>query len=277
MRCYNCNKSFDYEKYYGICPKCGCYNKKVSAEEEHQQYHDTYDGGYQHTESYTDAGNHRGTPEYVQETAQERAVRKKGGGLLAASILFMLISLIACMILPLIGTNRTPDQTMADDGSLAITEYAVGQSFTLQKVTLKVTEYRQLSASGALADMEPGKKLIAVRVEGISDGEYEDYNRLTEPYLDVNGHFFRPVSSYDFEPYARLYGLMPLLGTSDLMLEAACDGWYVFVAEEDAAAVQICFEDCIFDGWEKEELTGVAAVILELSAVTEGGNTDEAQ
>ena len=36
MRCYNCNKNFDYEKYYGICPKCGCFNRKETMEEQHE-------------------------------------------------------------------------------------------------------------------------------------------------------------------------------------------------------------------------------------------------
>ena len=25
MKCSNCGKNFDYEKYYGICPKCGSF------------------------------------------------------------------------------------------------------------------------------------------------------------------------------------------------------------------------------------------------------------
>lgn len=40
MRCYNCNKKFDYEKYYGICPKCGCFNRQETAEEQHEAVHD---------------------------------------------------------------------------------------------------------------------------------------------------------------------------------------------------------------------------------------------
>ena len=30
MKCLSCGKNFDYEKYYGICPKCGTYNKQAS-------------------------------------------------------------------------------------------------------------------------------------------------------------------------------------------------------------------------------------------------------
>ena len=36
MKCFSCGKNFDYEKYYGICPKCGCYNKKTVESENPQ-------------------------------------------------------------------------------------------------------------------------------------------------------------------------------------------------------------------------------------------------
>ena len=42
MRCFNCRKEFDYEKYYGICPKCGCFNQKESREERHEDLHDRF-------------------------------------------------------------------------------------------------------------------------------------------------------------------------------------------------------------------------------------------
>lgn len=42
-KCFNCGKNFDYEKYYGICPKCGSYNREETPEEEHQKLHEQYD------------------------------------------------------------------------------------------------------------------------------------------------------------------------------------------------------------------------------------------
>lgn len=42
-RCFNCGKNFEYEKYYGICPKCGSYNREETQEEEHQKLHEQYD------------------------------------------------------------------------------------------------------------------------------------------------------------------------------------------------------------------------------------------
>lgn len=50
IKCSSCHKQFDNEKYYGICPKCGAFNKLRLAEEEHMNYHDMYDGGNTHSE-----------------------------------------------------------------------------------------------------------------------------------------------------------------------------------------------------------------------------------
>lgn len=50
VTCSKCKKIYDYEKNNGICPKCARYNKETSAAQDHQEYHDKYDGGYSHTE-----------------------------------------------------------------------------------------------------------------------------------------------------------------------------------------------------------------------------------
>ncbi len=49
ITCSKCKKIYDYDKYNGICPKCARYNKETSSAEDHQEYHNKYDGGYSHT------------------------------------------------------------------------------------------------------------------------------------------------------------------------------------------------------------------------------------
>lgn len=49
VTCEKCKKIYDYEKYNGICPKCARYNRESSSAEDHQEYHNKYDGGYSHT------------------------------------------------------------------------------------------------------------------------------------------------------------------------------------------------------------------------------------
>ena len=48
VTCEKCKKIYDYDKYNGICPKCARYNRENSSAEEHQDYHNEYDGGYSH-------------------------------------------------------------------------------------------------------------------------------------------------------------------------------------------------------------------------------------
>lgn len=81
ITCTKCKKIYDYEKYSGICPKCARYNRDSTAAEEHQEYHDKYDGGYSHTvqdnhHSYhqkydTDKNPHGRQLQGVQETLRE--------------------------------------------------------------------------------------------------------------------------------------------------------------------------------------------------------------
>jgi len=49
VTCEKCKKIYDYETHNGICPKCARYNRETSAATEHQEYHDKYDGGYNHS------------------------------------------------------------------------------------------------------------------------------------------------------------------------------------------------------------------------------------
>lgn len=50
VTCSKCKKIYEYDKYNGICPKCARYNSDKTSAQEHQEYHDKYDGGYNHTE-----------------------------------------------------------------------------------------------------------------------------------------------------------------------------------------------------------------------------------
>ena len=266
MRCFSCRKKFDYEKYYGICPKCGCYNKPETAQEQHQAYHDKYDGGYSHSEDH-------------YNTYTKPRPKTKGNGFLIAGILFLVICVLATIILIINTAAMTPEPeiTVESAAQWEILNYEIGQEFVVQDaMTLKVTEYRTVADWTTLDGLEKGKKLVAVRVEGTSDGEYEDYNRLASPYLVVDGSYYRPLSSYDFEPYARMYDVMPLLGENDLQWETSCDGWFAFLLDESAVIGQLCFEDCVWDEWEKVDVTKLHTVILALDENTEGGNADEA-
>lgn len=43
VNCSKCTKIFNYDKYSGVCPHCGRYNRILTAEDEHQTLHQQYD------------------------------------------------------------------------------------------------------------------------------------------------------------------------------------------------------------------------------------------
>lgn len=81
VNCSKCGKIYEYDKYNGICPKCARYNKETSSAEEHQEFHNKYDGGYSHTaqddhhsfhQRYDDNKNPHGSQlDGVQQTLRE--------------------------------------------------------------------------------------------------------------------------------------------------------------------------------------------------------------
>lgn len=51
VTCISCHKKFDNDKYYGICPKCGAFNKLHLGVDEHERYHQMYDDDKMHIQS----------------------------------------------------------------------------------------------------------------------------------------------------------------------------------------------------------------------------------
>ncbi len=43
VTCISCHKKFDNDKYYGICPKCGAFNKLHFGVDDHASLHQMYD------------------------------------------------------------------------------------------------------------------------------------------------------------------------------------------------------------------------------------------
>ncbi len=83
IKCAKCGKTYDEEKYFGICPKCGRYNREEDAsKKEHQELHNMYDDGYAHTEeddhhrfheAYDNNYHHEPVQEEVSATARPSA------------------------------------------------------------------------------------------------------------------------------------------------------------------------------------------------------------
>ena len=76
MKCLSCGKQFDYEKYYGICPKCGTYNKPATTQTSEEQVtfdsHQTVDANMQ-TQTTQEQTTYGGAQTPYQEEQQPYA------------------------------------------------------------------------------------------------------------------------------------------------------------------------------------------------------------
>ena len=75
VTCISCHKKFDNDKYYGICPKCGAFNRlHLGLDDDHQRFHEMYDNGDVHSEH----GKHGQYHEQYDNTTSHAKVSTSG-------------------------------------------------------------------------------------------------------------------------------------------------------------------------------------------------------
>lgn len=289
MRCFNCHKNFDYDKYYGICPKCGCFNQRETQEERHEDLHDRFGDDSDHREArehdqphsfssypnvsretFGDAQSSGSIPVYEQEKTKRR-----GSGFLAVSIAVLILGLVFLISGSLVHTiGNSPSGT--EDNSLQFLSHEAGEDFVFQQGSLKVAEAKRLADQNSLPGLLEGMTLIAVHVTGQSDGQYEYYNKVAVPYLEIDGTYRRALSAYDFEPYGQLLDAYPVLDEYALMEGDACDGWYGFLAEDDVTDIRIWLDEYDGSDWDGGKLLAAHYVdlVIEETSSDEGGVAD---
>lgn len=235
MRCYNCKKNFDYEKYYGICPKCGCYNKRETQEEQHQKYHDEYDKGYTHGEVLNP----------VEET-EKSAFRKVFGGANG----FLLISFLIALLVFVGGTvaslgyekvQESRVQKRAMEQEAVRMGHEMGEEFSLGSIRLRVEEAKVLATDEEL-DFPKGKQLVALRLSCRGGGEWEDGNILSEMFIFCGDSFYRQIDDFTYEPYGNVYQC-PALDSYALCREEEAEGWVAFLTEKGIEGFTLYVEE----------------------------------
>ncbi len=288
MRCYNCNKNFDYEKYYGICPKCGCFNRRETMEEQHEALHDRFSDS-------SDEECHRDHREYSSHPGEEHwtgsqenshiyqedgyahtayageTAKKKGVGLFVFGVLFFIVSIFMLIGSAVYMAVRPRTTAAVSDTSsepyLESVEHSPGTSFEFQdSMTLEVVECKEVADRSVLPGLKEGTKVIAVHLRGTSDGKYEDYNEIYGMYLSVDPTgYLQCISSYDFEPYAQMLGVYPALDERALKGETSCDGWIGFLVPDWVTAAVFWLDEYDCSDWDGGNLLRTHQIELSIT------------
>lgn len=208
MKCLNCGKRFDYEKYYGICPKCGSFNVK-SAQESKEE-----------------------------DTGQKQGKTKGSFLFFAVSFaIFLAVNIGGPMFTALMveGQERKlKEEIMGTEA--AICEHAIGEPFPFQGMTFAVTDARVLTKEGT-------KKLAAVKLSGKSNGKWSEENQLSEAYICYNDYCYWQIANDEFEKeYGDKYPIH-LFGRYELCESLEAEGWIVFWLDEEEEKFTLCLEE----------------------------------
>lgn len=225
MKCFNCGKSFDYDKYYGICPKCGCYNKRI-VESEHQE-----------------------PANAVRERVRTHDVKIKKNGLSKSSrvlltlVLVLLFLIFGCTPISMMYENMViaKIQKEAVASSVKEAEHAQGEAFEFQNMKLTIGEHVIFTKEQGFPIPED-KILVAVnlssRVEEISYLNEE----VSDAYVIIDQQCFWQLPPYEYDYFQEVFGYMAY-NSNDHYMEEQTEGWIAFLIDKDIRNMTVCLEE----------------------------------
>ncbi|MBQ8184870.1 MAG: hypothetical protein IJ036_03680 [Lachnospiraceae bacterium] len=264
MKCFSCREEFDYENYHGICPRCGCFNKPETAEEQHQQMHDVYDGGYTHSES---AHSFPGSSAPAYQAEQKKGVQGSTVFLCVSIVIFLLVAVGGTAFAVNQDQPEQKEQTEGSDGRIAVRDHEMGAVFGYEHTFLGVMETRVLATDEEL-NIPEGKKLIGVKLKSArgqnwteEDSDYYYYYGYS--YIQCDEIAYGGIDPYDFDIYGKIFG-WPAFNEANLSERDQAEGWLGFLVDEGAETITLYLEECED---HSGEVIRVHAIPLQLEAL----------
>lgn len=255
-KCYHCGKSFDYEKYYGICPKCSAYNREEIPEELHQKLQGEYDTVNPHG---WETGRENEKPKMQHS--------KKKSGVSAVVFVCLMIGIIAGVQAfadagrslyriarqqrdEVEGTwdyeTEEPVKQNKKMQSAEVMEKQAGESFVLGDTTrcsISVKEAYILKNADTVEEFPKGQNLVAVKIDyeclNSGDDRYHEYMFSGTPYAGYQGVFKECVNKFSMETYRQEQFSEELLNFWDMKKNVKGTG--IFLVFVPAGITQIQF------------------------------------
>lgn len=207
MKCLSCGKNFDYEKYYGICPKCGTYNKQASEatsftreEEENESYINN-----QEQPVYTNDNDYGSSYQHsMSKDEKKKRVRKNLTiWIIILATLSIVLSIVQSIVAGYLGTSDYREKKRKDIEEVAIEKVDFGEAYTVEQEygrTLTVAKAEVLAEADTIGGFPAGQRLIAVRIESNEvDGiSYDTYTHapVKDFYISYDGTYRSTAPNY---------------------------------------------------------------------------------
>ena len=207
MKCLSCGKNFDYEKYYGICPKCGTYNKAASEADTTQTFQEEFTSTQEaETTQEESVPTQEPEPTFFSQTKEEKQKRVRKNLILGIAILVALsiiLTIVQGIVTGYLGSSDYREKKRKDIEEVAIEKSDLGEAYTIENEygrTLTVAKAEVLAEADTIGGFPAGQRLIAVRIESnkVDDISYDTYAHapVKDFYISYDGTYRSTVPNY---------------------------------------------------------------------------------
>ena len=287
MKCLSCGKIFDYDKYYGICPKCGTYNKPNAQADLWSDGEDPYkDVQEQQTEAAEPVSRTEttGTYDYTEPTKpevsrEEKATKTRKTLILLISILIILsivFAVVKNVVVGFFGSSESWSNVHVDVEEATMVDAEPGEEVLVEEEygrSLKVSGVELLAEADTVGGLPTGQRLIAVRVESneVSDLDYDTYSSspVGDFFLYYDGTYRSCVPPYKFDDggFDDVIGNRQEIQTYDFTSQKNHSGYVFFFVPADAKELAFVYSvQDVKDG----DLVEYVRVPLQLGVDQEG-------
>lgn len=231
--CCRCGKTFNYEKYYGICPKCAAYNRQPGMEQEdfdvehdisakfnmedddscarlheqydsapshrpheqHMTYHKTYDGGNVHKQNMQSYGTQAyGTKTYGMQNDGSVSEKKNGRKWIWLILIVIFIGIFAGMLYSM---NRKRQDIFGKSVMTEAPEQVTVTEISEPGLSVRADAVFDLGTDSELSFVPQFERLIAVHIT-VTNDNYQGGGDLGAPLVECDGVYRTPLGETRF-------------------------------------------------------------------------------
>lgn len=282
IKCTNCNKVFDEEKYYGICPKCATYNRpkrndnidemfgfenaysdtdfttKQYGEKDHDRMHKQYDG----VSSKTLHNNP--TPTYEQmkldidkknsrRSKTKRTVTISGDSSQKSMMTVKLIAIIIFAVIMFIsGMVCVIAKSVASKAEYTLSyetkQVECGKIFEYYGIPVSISHAEVIDTELIKEGLPDGMKMIAIHTKCHTE-EYNWVSVYDSIYIKSNDSYRQIIDRYELEAALVILKIDPELVLTETGFLRQ-DGMFITFVDENADEVTLVLD-------EKEEINQI--------------------
>ena len=246
VQCSNCRKKFDYDNFYGLCPKCGAYNAKPAGEV-HEDLHRFYGETGGAVRPHLDTYRREELLSAAEKTSYKDTYSK--GQKEIGSVILLVLTLVTAgvVLLCLLGAFSFIQKRKAipDTAGVEVVGASGGDQLVYGDYMYNVGD--AVIVADALQDkrLPKGTKLAAIYLMMVYTGEHDEYENRFMPYVYDGKKYVEAAEQFELSEIAREYGLPgENLDSYDVYVasQRAYEGYVLYLIDQECEEIVLNLE-----------------------------------